>query len=257
MPDLLSLGAAATGLGSLGSAIGGLFGAKKSNKDARRMFQQQMDESIQRRVADAKKAGIHPLFALGASVGASPTLMAGQSTSGSALGEGIAEAGRTLTRYASAKADRTAQAAMQAASIRSANASATRDEAEAMLAASQAKKLQQELTSRGHDGFRTFPAGVKPYVGGEELAYGPAEVEMARVPTSKATGLEAGNPPSQRDYVLPDGRTVRLNTSGMELDEIKQIDYVYQRAIHKATDAMVAIRRKLEELGLAKRLYTK
>ena len=44
---------------------------------AQAQFDAQMDESIQRRVKDAELAGIHPLFAMGASSGASPTISAG------------------------------------------------------------------------------------------------------------------------------------------------------------------------------------
>lgn len=159
--DLLALGSAATGLGSLASGFLGAKSSKKSLKEARRQFNAQMDESIQRRVADAKAAGVHPLFALGASVGASPTTIAGQSNTGSMVGESIAEAGRAVSNYAQGKGLQR----VQQAQIRSAEANATRDEAEAQLALARAKKLEQDLGSQGRDalsapeaeGLVTFP----------------------------------------------------------------------------------------------------
>ena len=60
---------------------------------------------IRTRVADATAAGLHPLYALGASGGApaggSPSFMLGQSQSGSYLGPGIAAAGRAIGRAVS------------------------------------------------------------------------------------------------------------------------------------------------------------
>ena len=41
----------------------------KSYEESKRRFDDVMDTTIQRRVADAKKAGLHPLFALGGSPG--------------------------------------------------------------------------------------------------------------------------------------------------------------------------------------------
>lgn len=80
---------------------GGLLGASQASKNrrlrrqemamAQGQFDAQMDESVQRRVKDAQAAGIHPLFAMGASVGASPTLQAGatQAPTGSAMGDAL------------------------------------------------------------------------------------------------------------------------------------------------------------------------
>lgn len=54
-------------------------GAKQSNDMAQAQFNSQMDESIQRRVADGLKAGINPLAAIGASTNVSPTIHSGGS----------------------------------------------------------------------------------------------------------------------------------------------------------------------------------
>lgn len=69
--------------------------SQKNRQEARRQFDEQMNESVQRRVQDALKAGINPLAALGYSGGASPTIHAG-GTSGA--GEIIANAGFHLSK---------------------------------------------------------------------------------------------------------------------------------------------------------------
>jgi len=78
------------------SLLGGLFGSKSAKKDR----QQQLafaKNGISWKVADAKKAGIHPLYALGASTpGYTPVgsggLAEGISNAGQAVGEGVSKA---------------------------------------------------------------------------------------------------------------------------------------------------------------------
>jgi len=83
-----------------GNLLGGLMGdsaAKKQAKQqqafAREQFEWQKNR-ITNTVADAKNAGIHPLFALGSSANISPVSMSGGG--GSALGEGVSRAGELL-----------------------------------------------------------------------------------------------------------------------------------------------------------------
>lgn len=243
MADLLGIGSLAAGVGSLMGGFGGSKAAKKSTKEAKRQFNIQMNESIQRRVADAREAGIHPLFALGASVGASPTMFAGGSSAGGGLGEGIAEAGRAVERYASGKT----AAALASAQIRSAEAQAVRDEADAQLSLSRAKKLEQDMVSRGHDGARPEPKIAA--AGGQEVAYGPAEYVPPQIPTSKRTGVASGTYPGTIDVMMPDGRTVNLYAPDLGMDELNQLDMFIQRMTHKGTDAMVAVDEMVKKLS--------
>lgn len=84
------LGGAA--IGAIGNIAGGLIGSSKAKKEAAkaRDWQERMDNTqVQRRVSDAKSAGIHPLAALGMTQSySSPVGLGG----GSALGDGIAAA---------------------------------------------------------------------------------------------------------------------------------------------------------------------
>lgn len=149
------------GMSLIGDVIGAgasLFGAKKASDSqekiaaksealAREQFDAQMDETVQRRVKDATAAGLHPLYALGASAGASPTAhISGQSASGTLIGEGIAQAGRQI---------QSALDPVSRAQVRQLDASAGRDEAEAAYITSKTKRAEQEALSGP---VRTFPA---------------------------------------------------------------------------------------------------
>lgn len=177
-------------LGDLLDFAGGLLGQKeqrKSRAEARRQFDLQMNQSVQRRVKDAQAAGIHPLFAMGANVGASPTFHA---PSGSAMGDALSRIG---SRLANAKIARE-------------SAGAARDEAEAALLDSERKRLEQQFASRGHDGasVKTYPYGTEK---GPEIVFGPAMYEPPRLPTSKRPGVQSGTIPAMVDVMGTDGRS--------------------------------------------------
>lgn len=139
--------------GALLSLAGGAISTAASSKQSRRnylltrqqminqtrQFNAQMDESIQRRVRDAEKAGVHPLFALGASVGATPTasIGGGSPVTGSAFGRALGRVGLSLAE----------------AELQSRSASAKRDEAEAALLDARRKVVEQELSATGRDTF--------------------------------------------------------------------------------------------------------
>ena len=98
-------GAAALG-GSLMNSVSGHKDKKADRQLAEQQFNAQMDETVQRRVKDALKAGINPLAALGYNGGASPTIHAGGGGySTSSLGDGIAQVGAIFGNYLQRKQD--------------------------------------------------------------------------------------------------------------------------------------------------------
>ncbi len=108
MPGASDFGIA--GIAAEAALSGG--GSHRSDRSSRRAEQyHREDTAIRRRVADAKAAGVHPLFALGANVSSSPML-----TMGSAQKDGtnaIAGMGRQIARQrgATTTAGGSAQAA--------------------------------------------------------------------------------------------------------------------------------------------------
>lgn len=152
----------------------------RTRKMQQAQFDATMDTSIQRRVADAQKAGVHPLFAMGASVGASPTLTG----SASNVAAGARSISSGLTEMAI-------------------KAEIKKSEAEAALANSQAAVVSSRLASSGRDGVRTYRYPDEPEM---DLAYGPGWVEdPARVTAMDKTGTAAGVRPAMVEVMAPDG----------------------------------------------------
>ena len=182
-----------------GQLFGGLLGSR-SNKRARQMaqsqFDAQMDTTIQRRVADAKKAGIHPLAALGSGAGASPTLSA--APTGSAMGDSI----KSL--------------AEQLGVIETNKSQARLDESQAAYYDALAAKARSDLGSRGRD---TVGANGEMQLDTPELpANRPGndapEVEVLprQVTPSRAEdpGRIVGSVPTMDTIVMPDGRELQV-----------------------------------------------
>lgn len=86
------------GIAAAGSIIGGLFDANNAAKN-RALQKEFAQNSIQWKVADAKKAGIHPLYALGAQTHSFTPVHTG-------LGSSLADAGQSIGRAVDAYADR-------------------------------------------------------------------------------------------------------------------------------------------------------
>lgn len=223
--------------------VGGLMGRSEAKKNrqlqmqqmaqAQRQFDAQMDQSVQRRVKDAKAAGVHPLFALGASSGASPTISAqGGSSSSNPMGAALARMASTL------------------GVIEQNKASAKKDEAEAALMDSERARIEQEMNSRGQPGpggkgestVRTFPLPDSNPIG-EAVYFKP------QYPKSKSTGVVAGEMPGTVDVRMPDGRKVNIINPDANMDEISQFDYAYQRAVHKGADVFDWIAKEVKKRG--------
>lgn len=152
-------------VGAGANLLGSVFNSRSQNKankynaamnraaldETKRQFDQNFNHAISARVADAKRAGLHPLFALGGGVGASGGSFAPIPQSGSSLGDGISAAGAAASAALSRKGQRALQAAHLALQEKEVNSRVAKNEAEALLAASQAKRLEQEALSTGTD----------------------------------------------------------------------------------------------------------
>lgn len=84
-------------IGAGSSLVGGLLGNSSANA-AMDLQKKAMQKGIQWKVADAKAAGIHPLFALGASTSMPSAVI-------SPLGESVAAAGQDISRAVDAMSD--------------------------------------------------------------------------------------------------------------------------------------------------------
>lgn len=96
-----------TGISALSSIIGGSMKNDAAEKIAAQNIANQREfaqKGIQWKVQDAKAAGIHPLFALGASTNSFSNVVGGEG-----LGEGIEKAGQDIGRAVSATGDREAR----------------------------------------------------------------------------------------------------------------------------------------------------
>lgn len=230
-------------LGNLLSFAGGLIGQAnqrsqfKSNQALTReqmrmqqsQFDAQMDTSIQRRVKDALAAGVHPLFALGASAGASPTASIGgqQSTSGGALGTALRGIGARI-------AD---------AEIQSKSSSAKRDEAEAAYHNARTKLLEQKFASQGRDG-ASVPANPESTMADTGVVMGPAEYVAPQVSYSQRTGVAAGTHPGHTEYVDKHGVKHTLPSTDLNMDEIAQVKFL----LNTVYSGGVVTRKKIEKI---------
>lgn len=91
-------GSVVSGLGSL---VGSIFSGNSSEKNAKAQMQMQREfaqNGIQWRVADAKKAGIHPLYAIGANTTSYSPVSVGDTS----IGSGISAMGQDIGRAISA-----------------------------------------------------------------------------------------------------------------------------------------------------------
>lgn len=123
------------------SAGASLFGGLLGNNAAQKSLNWQKHlarNQVQMRVADAKKAGISPLAALGAS------LYSGGWTSGNALGDGIAAAGQAIGDHVSRASERKMAAELHQASLDKLRAETAESQARAQSETANAVWTQQQ-----------------------------------------------------------------------------------------------------------------
>jgi len=225
----LSLAAATLGAAGIGAGAS-LLGGKQSNDASKKMLRMQMNESIQRRVKDARKAGVHPLFALGASVGASPT--SGMGDSGiTAAGDAIASGLKGYSRAKASERQTRINDAVAKAQVGSANASAARDIAEAQLLDSERKRTEIDMYSRGRDAYnpsRMESYMVGPQPGNPEL--GPHTVVPVEQQAQQKTNpnVQAGIGPAWVERYDIGGYTIKVPQEDLNLDFVANLSGGWQ-----------------------------
>ena len=175
---------------------------RRSLQFAQRSRDMAYNETIQRRVADAKKAGLHPLFALGAS---SPSVAGpsfGTTSEGSHSKSGFKAAARAVEGALGARGQRQVQrqAARTAAAVGASEA--RRNDAEADLLRAQTAVAYQETAARHRDAAALAVAN--------DGARSPATTVTARhVPPGKLK-TEPALSMRENEMVFPDGSRIPL-----------------------------------------------
>jgi len=128
-------------IGAAASLVGGFMGQKSQEKQAAANIALQKEfaqSGIQWKVADAKKAGIHPLVAMGAQTHSfSPVQI------GSPMAQGVANAGQDISRAISAGSTASGQAGQYAAAVQGLDL--RNRELQNQLLASQIQRMQQTM----------------------------------------------------------------------------------------------------------------
>jgi len=208
---------------------------------AQQQFDAQMDQTITRRVQDAKNAGVHPLYALGAASGASPTISTGQGR-GNPAGNALTSMANTLN------------------SLETNKAQAARDHAQAQLFDSERKRIEQDLNGRGQDAEAQVKSGeATDAIGRTIIPMGndPAQLSITRPAedtAQKAPGVRAGETPVWVDVRGADGLMTRTLNPELEWDELIHpgvIVYGWNRFWRGMQQNLAYAKRKLKEAGLS------
>lgn len=180
-------------IGAAASIFGGLQGQKSQEKMAQQNIQLQKDfaqQGIQWKVEDAKKAGIHPLYALGANTHSFAPVSIGDSLSSS-----IANAGQYLGRAANATATSGQRVSAATAAIEA--LSVERAGLENELLRSQIRRNNSAGTPPAHPGVNPqtlIPGQGNAPLPGVEIDFNPHKVTGV----NPATGWgEVGTIPAQ------------------------------------------------------------
>ncbi len=140
------------GMGSIiGAGIGLAGGLIGGNQDRRNQANQNKreDTRFQRASIDAKAAGLHPLFALGAAGAGSPQFLAGQSETGSKLGDVLKGVGRGVKDYSRATNPITAK--MNQIGVLTAESNLRKSLIDEQLLTSELRRTTQTSTTEGAD----------------------------------------------------------------------------------------------------------
>lgn len=177
--DLLGLG---------GDLVGAYLGSKSASAD-RNLTESLSKNRITNTVIDAKRAGIHPLYALAASSGGSPVF-----NTGNAIGDGIAKA-----------TNRIAGAGQRATQKTALDASATKDIAIASAENAQAALYRQEFDSRHRASLGVIPENDLPGI--KSTPKGTVEIQpnpqITTQPDNKS--IAAGTHPFWQEFDIAPG----------------------------------------------------
>ncbi len=144
------------------------------------------DKFYQRSVKDAKAAGLHPLFALGGSSGGGSGFIAGQSETGSKLGDALKTAGRGVQDYAQATQKNPLAAKLAELQIRNAEINVRKNLIDEQLMASELARVNQAAGATGRDLDFTLPPATGTPKQLEESA-GLVEVVPSKTITTSKT----------------------------------------------------------------------
>ena len=211
-------------LSSLGKVVGiasgaeGLFSKSPSLNDQANVqyqWQRKLNQTaIQDRVKDAQKAGIHPLFALGASVQQGGISMPSE---GSSMSERLSDMGQSIDRAATALDTRKQRAALE----------------KSTMLDLEGKKLENDLlrTQIANSKISTIrQAGTPPPM--QNVVVNPSEVEAAR---GKDPATVAGVPPSTQEFINRDGNISVMPSNqakqAIEDDMLLQMEWYYRNKI--------------------------
>lgn len=204
--------------------VGDLIGAasqRQANRENRLMQERFASEGIRMRVADAKAAGLHPLFALGGNVPSySPS--AQPIFDGGSLGQNLA---RAATQFSAEERE------LRLAQLEAVRAGTARDYAQAAAFASEAARARQEqnvsnpvatsfpVSVPGQDGSARFWDGVKvPGTGLSEPAELPPLAHSPRYlnPEGPKPGFRQWYVPGLGEVILPDASNMSEALESLE-----------------------------------------
>lgn len=233
-----AIGGASAGasFGPWGAAIGGIaggllggFAGGGGKNDAKKIAREQMaqqerfaKEALSWRVADAKNAGIHPLYAMGAQLPSySPVNYIADSVDGGGVGGALAAGGQDIGRAVDALLSRPERADARMHGARMADLTEKRAELENTLLASQIAKLNQAGQPPARPDFvdHGLAETAIPGQGGMPgVEVKPIEVRPSH---PSMPGHEIGVQNYLRWVKLPSGRFRAMPAEGMGLNDLE------------------------------------
>ncbi|QIR82365.1 DNA pilot protein [Chicken microvirus mg7_20] len=216
-------GLAGSVVGAVGSLIGGGISSSNASSMAADNYRAQREfaqNGIRWRVADAKAAGVHPLFALGASGAQFSPVQAytgdyGISDAASKFGQGIDRAAQAKMTKQERDRLTVREALADAAMLEDIKQKGERHRAELGLIRSEIARNMASSRMALANSVRVPAMPTVGYSGsvipgqGDSYATGQTEREVSTVPTSEKgkPSVQAGTPPDVRFYRTSTGRT--------------------------------------------------